>query len=102
MSQIEAFTCLMYGYPKEISVDAVRVIMLKKMIGDDDKLSTNSKVNLSHLPPCRDNLVPHGYRVNHLLAIYKRADQPHMNHPSNMMIFMVKKRQRKMYLTKLL
>ena len=64
LSQIEAFTCLMYGYPKEKSVDAVRMIMLKKMIGDDDTLTTKSRVDLSRLPPCRDNLVPHVYRVN--------------------------------------
>ena len=58
MSQIEAFTCLMYGCPREKSVDAVRVIMLKKLIGHDDKLNNKSKVDLSCLPPCRKILVP--------------------------------------------
>jgi len=75
MDQIEAFTCLMYGYPREKSVDSVRAIMLKKMIGLDDQLSSKSKVDLSRLPPCRDNLLAHTHRVNHRLGIYKRADQ---------------------------
>ena len=35
-----------------------------------------SAVDLSKLPPCFDNLLPHIYRINYCLAIYKRADQP--------------------------
>ena len=50
--------------------------MMKKMIGEDETLTTRSKVDLSRLPPCRDNLVPHINRVNHRLAIYKRAAKP--------------------------
>ena len=74
---IEAFTCVMYGQARrEKSVNNVRSIMLKKMIGEDETLTTRSKVDLSRLPPCRDNLVPHINRVNHRLAIYKRAAKP--------------------------
>ena len=65
----------MYGYTREKSVNSVRTAMLKKMVGEDELLTTKSKVDLSRLPPCRDNLVPHIQRVNHHLAIYKRADQ---------------------------
>jgi hypothetical protein len=74
IEDIEAFTCLMYGYAREKSVNTVRGIMLKKMVGEDELLTTKSKVDLSHLPPCRDNLIPHISRVNHRLANYKRAD----------------------------
>ncbi|XP_073726232.1 macrophage mannose receptor 1-like [Misgurnus anguillicaudatus] len=35
-----------------------------------------TKVDLSGLPPCRDNLVPHINCANHRLAIYKRAATP--------------------------
>lgn len=49
--------------------------MLKKMVGENEKLTVKSKVDLSRLPPCHDNLVPHLQRVNHRLANYKRADQ---------------------------
>ena len=74
VDDIEAFTCLMYGQAREKSINAVRSIMLKQMVGEDEKLTTKSKVDLSRLPPCRDNLIPHIDHVNHRLASYKRAD----------------------------
>ena len=70
----DAFTCLMYSYSIQISIDAVRGNMLRKMVGEEEQLTTKSKIDLSQLPPCRDNLIPHIRRVNHRLAIYKRAD----------------------------
>ncbi len=79
---IEAFTCLMYGQAREKSVNAVRSTMLKKMVGEDELLTTKYRVDLSRLPPCRDNLVPHICRVNHRLANYKRADKPIFWHPN--------------------
>ena len=75
IDDIEAFTCLMYGRAREKSVNVVRSIMLKQMVGEDEQLTTKSKVDLSRLPPCRDNLIPHIGRVNHRLAHYKRADK---------------------------
>ena len=71
-NDIEAFTCLMYGYVREKSIDSVRSTMLKKMVGEDEKLTTKSKIDLSRLPPCRNNLLPHINRVNHRLAAYIR------------------------------
>ena len=73
---LEAFTCLMYGYPREKSVNVVRSKMLKKMVGVNEKLTLNSKVDLSKLPPCADNLLPHVQRANYRTATFKRADQP--------------------------
>ena len=67
----------MYAQAREKSVNSVnsvRSIMLKQMVGEDQELTQKSRVDLSRLPPCRDNLVPHIYRVNHRLAHYKRAD----------------------------
>ena len=75
IDELEAFTCLMYGYTREKSLNTVRSLMLKKMVGEDARLTAKSKVDLSRLPPCRDNLVPHIQRVNHHLACYKRAGQ---------------------------
>jgi hypothetical protein len=66
----------MYGYPRQKFIDTVRGIMLRKMVGEDEQLTTKSKIDLSRLPPCRDNLIQHICRVNHRLAIYKRADIP--------------------------
>ena len=76
IDDIEAFTCLMYGYSQQTSIDAVRGIMLRKMVGENEKLTTKSKVDLSRLPPCRNNLIPHIGRVNHSIAIYKRTHIP--------------------------
>ena len=76
IDDIEIFTCLMYGYSRQTSIDNVRGIILRKMVGEDEQLTTKSKVDLSHLPPCRDNLIPHIQRVNHRLAIYKQAHVP--------------------------
>ena len=74
LNDIEAFTCAMYGYPREKDINVVRSKMLKKMVGEDKPLSYDSKVDLSHLPPNRYSLVPHVQRVNHRLVCYKTAD----------------------------
>ena len=81
MKQIEAFTCVMYGYPRETSVDSVRIKMLRKMVGEDDTLSIESKVDLVRLPPCRNSLILHVQRVNHRLGCYKKADTPIFDRP---------------------
>lgn len=70
---LEAFTCLMYGYKREKSLNVVRSLMLNKMVGQNAELSSKSKDDLSRLPPCHSNLIPHIQRVNHRLANYKRS-----------------------------
>ena len=74
--KLETFTCLMYGYPRETSVNKVKTIMLQKMVGEDEKISLKSKVKLSRLPPCADSLAPHLDRVNHRVAVMKRSHIP--------------------------
>lgn len=59
LNAVEEFTCSLYGYPRETSVNSVRVQMLNKMVGEDDNLSRKSKVDLSKIPPCQDSLVPY-------------------------------------------
>ena len=63
LNDLEAFTCLMYGHARERSINSVRSIMLRKMVGEDEQLTVKCKVDLSRLPLCRDNLVPHIWRV---------------------------------------
>ena len=65
----------MYGYAHEKSLNNVHSLMLKKIVGEDARLTAKSNVDLSRLPPCRDNLVPHIQRINHRLACYKREGQ---------------------------
>ena len=81
ISWVEEFTCLIYGYPKDTSVNVVRTKMLKKMVGENVTLSRKSKVDLSRIPPCQDSLVPHIQRVNHRVAGYKRAHQAIIESP---------------------
>ena len=40
---------------------------------DDETLHLKSRLDLSRLPPGKDSLIPHIYRVNHSIAHYKRA-----------------------------
>ena len=50
--------------------------MLQKLVGEDEKLTVKSKVDLAGLPPCRGSLIPHLQRVNYRTACHKRAYQP--------------------------
>ena len=76
INELEEFTCLMYGYPKIKSVNVLRSFMLRKMVGDNNIFSKTSRIDLSRLPPCRDNLLPHIQRVNYRIAQYKRSQDP--------------------------
>ena len=68
MTALEPFTCVMYGQPKEKYIRAVRGKLLRHMFGEKEALTMRSKVDLSKLPHCKDNLVPHIHRVNHCIA----------------------------------
>ncbi|XP_076324251.1 uncharacterized protein LOC143232559 [Tachypleus tridentatus] len=64
----------MYKYPRLRSVDSVRELMLNKMVGEGETLTSQSKVDLSKLPPCHRSLLPHIKRVNYRVAQWKRFD----------------------------
>ena len=55
----------------EKSVNFVHSIMLRKMVGVDQQLSTSikSKFDLARLPPCKDKLVPHIWRSTKQAAL---------------------------------
>ena len=76
MNEVEQFTCLMYGYPRLSSIDEVRYLKLKEMVGDEEKLTSKSKVDLSKLPPCMSSLQMHVERVNYRLAQWKHSHIP--------------------------
>ena len=80
--QLETFTCIMYGDKRETSVDKVRAKLLRKMVGTDKSLTSKSKVDFSCLPPCWSALEPRLHRVNHRVALYKRANQPIIERPA--------------------
>lgn len=80
-TQIEQFTCLMYGRSRDTSVDVARAKLLRKMVGENEKLTSKSKVDLARLPPCQSALKQHVNRVNHHICLYKRADIPILEKP---------------------
>ena len=82
LEQLEQFTCLMYGQSRESSVDVVRTKLLRKMVGEDQKLTSMSKVDLARLPPCQSALKPHIQRVSHRAALYKRANEAILEKPN--------------------
>ena len=63
-------------------MNVVRAKMVKKMVGENDKLTKQSKVDLSRIPPCQNSLIPHIQRVNHRVAGYKRAHQAIVESPT--------------------
>uniref|UniRef100_UPI0035902182 uncharacterized protein isoform X2 n=1 Tax=Myxine glutinosa TaxID=7769 RepID=UPI0035902182 len=81
LRQLKQFTCLMYGQSRESSVDVIRAKLLRKMVGEDKKLNSKFKVDLARLPPCHSALKPHVQRVNHRVALYKRADEAILEKP---------------------
>ena len=44
-------------------------------------MTSKSKVDLARLPPCQSALKPHIQRVNHCVALYKRANEPFIEKP---------------------
>ena len=76
LTQIDQFTCLMHGWSSDTSVDVVRAKLLRKMVGENEKLTFKSKVHLARLPPCESALKQHVNCVNHCMCLYKRADIP--------------------------
>lgn len=81
-TEMESFTCTMYGQARMKSVDAVRAKMIKKMVGADQVLDSSSKVDLDRLPPPKVCLIPHVQCANYRVACYKRADQPIVEKPN--------------------
>ena len=72
---LESFTCLMYADNKTQLPNFFFETNDKKNVGD-------SKIDLARLPPCFSELIPHIYRVNHLLAFYKRPDKSFVEAPN--------------------
>lgn len=82
LNHIEQFTCLMYGRGRDSSVNVVRAKLLSKMVGENEVLTSKSKVDFARLPPCLSALRQHVYRVNHRVCLYKRANIPIVEKPN--------------------
>ena len=65
----------MYGQNRESSVDGLRAKPLRKIVDENEKLTSKPKVDLARLAPCHPALKPHLQRVNYRVALYMRADE---------------------------
>ena len=82
LKQLEQFACLMFGKSRESSVDIVRIKLHRKMLGEDQKLTSKSKVDLLRLSTCQSALKSHVQRVNHSTALHKRANEAILEKPT--------------------
>ena len=63
-------------------MDGRRAKPLRKIVGENEKLTSKPKVDLARLPPCHPGLKPHVQRVNHRVAFYMRADESILKKPN--------------------
>ena len=61
-------------------MDGLRAKLLQ-LVGEDEKLNSKSKANLVRLPPCHSTLKPHLQRVDHRVALCKRAEEAILEKP---------------------
>ena len=59
VKQLEQFTYLIYAQHRESSMDVIRAKPLRQMMGDDEKLTSKSKVDLTRLSPCHSAFKRH-------------------------------------------
>ena len=76
LKQLEEFTCLIYGQNRESSMEGLRAKLLRKIVVEDEKLTSKSKIDLVRFPPCHSALKSHLQRLNHHVALYKHAAKP--------------------------
>ena len=81
IDDLEAFVCSIYGYPKMIDINHVRLHMLKKKCTDSEKLDPSRNVDFAALPPCKDTLLQHFKRTNYQVYIQKSAKKRHPDVP---------------------
>ncbi len=67
---LEKFVCCLYGYPRLSNVNDVRKAMFWEKFEKKKKI-----VDLSLLPPCKENLQYHIMRSNYVSYIFRHADQ---------------------------
>ena len=72
-SDLESFTCAMYGFPRFNNIDELRLFLLKKKCGNSNLLTVSNNVDIASLPPCKKSLEQHIKRVNYQVAIWKRS-----------------------------
>ena len=73
---LQKFVCELYGLSRYSSVNKARLFKLKNMVGSKSKITRKCKIDLYKLPPCKNSLLPHAYRVNFQTRRLKLSHQP--------------------------
>ena len=55
-SDAEELTCTLYGKPRFKTVNEPRFQLLKGKCGNEDKITNNTNVDITNVPPCNDYL----------------------------------------------
>ena len=55
-SDAEELTCALYGKPRFKTVNELRFQLLKTKCGNEDKITNNTNVDITNMPPCSDSL----------------------------------------------
>lgn len=72
LSELEQYTCAMYGNSRFTSVDELRLFKLKEKC-DGKPATAMRNMDMGTLPPCRKCLVQHVRRVNYQVAVWKSS-----------------------------
>ena len=71
-TELEEFTCAIYGQNRSKSVNKVHASLIKKATGGNtSSINKVKKVDLAKMPPCQRSLKPHARRVNFRVAQFK-------------------------------
>ena len=84
-TELEEFTCTMYGHPRLKEVNKVRSSMMRKITGGNTTaINKVKKVDLSSIPPCKRSLTRHCNHVNYRVKQWKLAHEskPHIEKPT--------------------
>ena len=73
ITELESFTCAMYGRNKVNDVNSVCHIQIKEICAKQDRVMPTKNVDISSFPPCRRSLVQHIKRANYQAHIWKQA-----------------------------
>uniref|UniRef100_UPI00358E53D5 uncharacterized protein n=3 Tax=Myxine glutinosa TaxID=7769 RepID=UPI00358E53D5 len=76
LDDLEAFTCAIYGRPRVLKVDDLRLLRINELCARDEILTPSQNIDMATLPPCRRSLLQHIARVNYQVGIWKRAHIP--------------------------
>ena len=68
IATLEKYICVIYGYPREASVNAVRTKLFERKYAKEDKV-----INMSLLPPCNSVLILHIKRANCVAKMWKSS-----------------------------